>query len=134
MRRRLATTRHAATRTASTTKPHCGRKLSAPGALTPMSKPNRSGRGTDAPAAPPETAELASTSSSTATAMARVATARVMPRTRVAGRPMSTPSSTATAVAATRASRNGQPSSTIWIDRNPATPAMASWAREIWPL
>ena len=89
----------------------------------------------DAPAAPPESDGLASTSCSMATAMARVATARLMPRTRVAGRPTSTPTQRGDSAASDAAASGngtpslGQPGSTV----NPATPAMASWASEIWP-
>ena len=55
-------------------------------------EPEEVGPGGGAPAAPPENAGLARTSCSMATANASVVIARLMPRTRVAGRPTRTPS------------------------------------------
>ena len=56
-----------------------------------------------------------------------------MPRTRVAGRPTSTPSAVATPAASSAATTNGTPCSSSRITVKPETPAKASCASEIWP-
>ena len=69
-----------------------------------------------------------------ATARASVAMARLMPRTLVAGQPTSTPTRVATSAAARSAIGKGTLFSARRIEVKPATPANASWAREIWPV
>ena len=72
-------------------------------------------------------AELRSTSSSMATAAANVAMARVMPRTRTAGSPVTMPTARLAATPATRARAGGHPPEDRRAITNPATPAN-SWA------
>ena len=70
---------------------------------------------------------------SMATARAMVATARLMPRTRRAGIPTATPTRVARTTATSTARGNGRPLSATSMAVNPATPAKAIWASEIWP-
>ena len=75
----------------------------------------------------------ANTSCSIATAAPRVATARVMPRTRRAGRPTRIPTTTVSATARTGAHGNGTPSIASLAVANAASPANAYCASEICP-
>ncbi len=65
--------------------------------------------------------------------MASVAIARFMPRTRVAGTPITTPSTVASSAASSTANGNGTCPFARWMTAKPATPAKASGASEICP-
>ncbi len=90
-RRRLATATAIATSTTRHTTPNAGRGKADPAAPMPRSSPNSRGRGTDVPARPPLNQLHLNTSSSTTVAAASVAMARLIPRTRTAGSPMTRP-------------------------------------------
>ena len=74
------------------------------------------------------------TTALTATAAPSVTTARLMPRTRTAGRPSRTPTGTATSAARMIGNGNGIPRLTPSLETmNPPMPANAICISEIWP-
>jgi hypothetical protein len=71
---------------------------------------------------------------SRAMAAASVTTANCAPRMRSAGMPTMTPKTVAMRADTRAAGGNGQPASLVSFDRaNPAVPARAAVASEIWP-
>src|ERR1700733_13613155 len=77
---------------------------------------------------------LLNASASSAAAVARVVTARFTPRTRTAGSPITSP--TTTEHRAARIRPNGKPIPRLWamwLSMNALIPASAFWASEIWP-
>src|SRR6185437_3001492 len=98
-------------------------------------RPKRVSLGTLLPTKPPLTAVLLKNSESIVTAAATVTTARLTPRARCAGRPMSVPRTVPARPAMMMSSGNGTPAlAARWLMVNPPTPPVASWQSEIWPL
>ena len=96
--------------------------------------PGRRGSGIGSPAVPPVNDPLLNTTASMAAAKPSVTTARFTPRSRRAGRPMTSPTGTAHRPA--RISDQGKPMCHA-LERCPSVkppmPASDIWASETWP-
>ena len=85
------------------------------------------------PRYPPVSGPLLRTSSWIRSANPKVATARLTPRVRRAGRAINSPSGMAAAIAARRASSNGTPCATRRAATQTPKPPRANWQSESWP-